>query len=137
MTSQAPSGSTAASLVAEPQVVSFNNRKYPSWRAARNGYNSVSGKSKAGSMWSLVRLTSTNPENHDLPFQLRCKNCGQSCQLNNPAKWKKEHKCPQKEPVGVPEAFAGVISGVLPQNYFLLLRRPCKISNEIIIVTNI
>jgi hypothetical protein len=137
MPSQSPSASTAASLAAEPQVVTFNNRKYPSMRAARNAYNIVGGKSKAGSMWSLVRLMSTNPENHDLPFQLRCKNCGQSCQLNNPAKWKKEHKCPQKEPVGVPEAFAGVIRGVLPQNYFLLLGRPCKISNEIIIVTNV
>jgi hypothetical protein len=123
MTSQAPSASTTASMVAEAEKISFNNQKYKSWRAARNAYNNLSAKCKAGSVWTLVRLTSTDPENYDLPFQLLCKQCNRSCQLNNPAKWKRDHKCSPKEPVEVPKLFAGVITGVLPQNSFLLLRR--------------
>jgi hypothetical protein len=67
-------------------------------------------------------------------------NCGKRIASNpvlkNPAKWKKGHKCSQKEPAGVPKTFAGVVTGVLPQNSFLLLGRLCNTTNETMIATN-
>jgi hypothetical protein len=40
----------------------------------------------------MVSLRDSDDE--DTPFKLRCENCDSSCQLPNPAKWKKDHNCP-------------------------------------------
>jgi hypothetical protein len=92
MASQTHFGSNADSSAAmAEEAVLFNNKQYKSWKDARKAYDSVSSKGKPGSVWSMLALTSADPGNQDLPFQLRCRHCDQSCQLRNPSKWKRDH----------------------------------------------
>jgi hypothetical protein len=80
---------TSAAAAAD-DVIRFNNSTYSSWRQARDAYNSVSAKCKPGSVWLKLKLVSADPDNYDLPFRLRCKDCDTTCQLMNPAKFKRE-----------------------------------------------
>ena len=81
---------------AEPKI-KFNNSKEPiSWPKARDAYHKLSATAKPGSVWAAVRLVSCKAGDEGGPFQSRCLACDQTCQLGNPAKWRKYHKCKGK-----------------------------------------
>lgn len=88
------SGIASNSAPGVDQEVTFwyNNWKYPNtksgWVKALTAFNRAAKNDKKK---KLSRLTPTVAE--DGKFTLMCKLCGQPCQLRNPSKFLKEHKC--------------------------------------------
>jgi hypothetical protein len=76
--------------------VKFNGKQYQGCRQAREAFRCLYNKSKPHVVWQMLTLVAdaVNDEIRDgSPFALQCSQCERSCQLINPFKWKKEHKC--------------------------------------------
>jgi hypothetical protein len=74
-------------------TIRFNNVRYRSWKDARDAFHKLKNRSAQNSVWSRLKLVLDDEADDDGPFKLHCIECGKSCQLVNPAKWNKEHKC--------------------------------------------
>jgi hypothetical protein len=85
---------------AEQAVIKFNQKSYCSWTDARDAYRSVSRNATVTSVWNMVYAEADDADDDNKPFKLKCKNCNINCQLNNPSKWKRDHKCKKTAPRG-------------------------------------
>lgn len=92
-------------------VIKFNQKSYETWSQARDAYRSVSRNAKITSVWNQVFVEAEDIEDDSKPFQLKCKGCKRSCQLNNPSKWKKEHNCKAPAPNGMRSASVAALRG--------------------------
>jgi hypothetical protein len=103
MTVTQDSGAGPSSGPAATANIKFNQKQYNSWKDARNAYRTVSAKRSVGSVWNKVALHGEVKDDDNSPFELRCRTCAQSRQLNNPSKWNKEHNCkgPKNRPDGL------------------------------------
>jgi hypothetical protein len=87
--------------LAKLTVIKFNQKSYGSWTKARDAYRSVSKNATVTSVWNMVYAEPDDADDDSKPFQLKCKHCNVNCQLNNPSKWKRDHKCKKTAPRGV------------------------------------
>jgi hypothetical protein len=64
--------------------IKLNGKKCSNWQQASDAFLSLQGNAKSGSVWDrLVKFNTGDTCNGS--FELRCKKCGQKCQMMNPA----------------------------------------------------
>jgi hypothetical protein len=95
--------------------VKFNGKQYQGWRQAREAFRSLKNKSKPHSVWQMLTLVAEAVDDDNSPFALQCSQCERSCQLINPSKWKKEHKCsgPKRPSQATGLGASGIVAGTL------------------------
>jgi hypothetical protein len=84
--STGPVQTAIASVSIEQAAMKFNEN-FLSWRDARDKYTWVSNWGTSH-VWARVKLVG---EDETKPFQLCCRKCGASCQLENPTKCISDH----------------------------------------------
>lgn len=80
---------TAPAPAPAANVVKFSGKRYTTWAEALKSFQRLRNKAPEGQAWKRLEAV----EATDGSFKLRCASCAGSCQLANPNKWFKEHKC--------------------------------------------